>query len=131
MDISLLAVVLAGVASMVLGFVWYGPLFAKAWMREVGLRMEDINAGPGVGYLLTFIAAMVSAAVTSLLVHRLAVVQVGDGLMLGLILGVGYVGTTFMSNYVFARKSMQLYLIDAGYQILNITVAAVIATLVR
>jgi uncharacterized membrane protein len=129
MDINFLAVLLSGVANMVIGFVWYGPLFSKAWMKEVGLSEKEIGSGPGMGYLYTFIAALVSAAVTSLLVNRLGTTAVLDGAFLGLLLGVGYVATTFASNYVFAQKSVRLYLIDTGYQVLAIVAAAVIATL--
>lgn len=117
--------------NMVVGFFWYGPVLGKLWMREVGLTEEDIKDGPGVGYLYTFLAALVAAAVTSLLVHRLGITQILDGAFFGLLVGVGYVGTTFLSNYVFAQKSRLLYLIDAGYQITVIVVAAVISTLVR
>lgn len=33
MQISFLAILACGVISMVLGSIWYGPLFGRAWMR--------------------------------------------------------------------------------------------------
>lgn len=132
MEINIVAVVIAGVLSMVLGFLWYGPmLFANAWMKEIGLTPEKIGSGPGIGYALTFVAALVSAAVTSLLVHRLGITKVEDGAFFGVLVAVGYMGTTFASNYIFGQKSMKLYLIDAGYQFFNILIAALVATLIR
>lgn len=131
MDINFIAVIVSGVLSMVLGFIWYGPLFAKLWMRENKFSAEDVGNGPGVGYLLTFIASMVTAAVTSLLVHRLGVTQVIDGAALGLLLGVGFVATTFLTNYIFSQKSFKLYAIDAGYQVIYILIASVVTTLIR
>lgn len=131
MQVNIIAVIVIGVVSMLLGFVWYGPLFANAWMEGVGLTKDDVKTGPGVGYLITFIAAMLMAATTSQLVHMLNVSNWVDGLALGALLGVGYVATTFATNYIFAMKSLKLYMIDAGYQVLLITLAGMIATLIR
>jgi len=35
-EVSLLAALLATVLSFVLGALWYGPVFGKAWMRQWG-----------------------------------------------------------------------------------------------
>src|SRR5690348_2723001 len=34
------AILVAVVASMVLGFLWYGPIFGKAWMKEMGIPAD-------------------------------------------------------------------------------------------
>lgn len=38
-DINWLAI-LAAASSLVIGFLWYGPLFGKAWMKESGMTEE-------------------------------------------------------------------------------------------
>jgi hypothetical protein len=81
-----------------------------------------------MGYAVTFVGALVMGAVTSLLVRRLGVVSLVDGLFLGLVIAGGYVGTSFMSNYIFGQRSAKLFFIDAGYQTLAIIVAFAIAT---
>lgn len=131
MQISILAVIIIGVLSMALGFVWYGPLFGKPWMKEVGFTEEDIKNGPGVGYLFTFIAAMVMGAVTSLLVHLFNITALADGAAFGALVAIGYIGTSFATNYIFTDKSLRLYLIDFGYQGLFVVLASIVATLVR
>lgn len=35
---STLAVVLAAVVSMIVGWLWYGPLFGKQWMALMGWK---------------------------------------------------------------------------------------------
>ncbi len=41
-DINYLAVLVAALAMFVIGAAWYTPLlFAKAWMKELGLKKED------------------------------------------------------------------------------------------
>jgi hypothetical protein len=131
MQINFIAALLVGVASMAMGFVWYGPLFAKMWMKEIGMSEETMKGGPGVGYLIAFLSSTLMGAVTSVLSYKLGLTNVMDGLMIGVLVGVGYVATTFATNYIFGKKSLRLYFIDAGYQTLLVIVAFVIATLVR
>ncbi len=131
MPINFLAALAVGVANMVIGFLWYGPIFSKKWMKEVGLTEQEIGNGPGIGYFYTFLAALLMGAVTSALVNMLNVTDALHGVALGLLIGVGYVGTAFLTTYIFSKRSWSLYAIDAGYQILTITVAGLLATLIR
>ena len=39
--LNLLAILVAAIATMIVGFLWYSPLlFAKPWMREMGCDPE-------------------------------------------------------------------------------------------
>ena len=60
--ISWLAVVVAIVANMVLGFVWYGPIFGKAWMKAVGKSEDELTQSAGM-YLVPVISTLVSAVI--------------------------------------------------------------------
>jgi hypothetical protein len=67
-DLNWLAVLVAIVANMIVGALWYGPLFGKQWMKEEGLTMGDIEggnmAGPyGVAVLNSFLMAFILANV--------------------------------------------------------------------
>src|SRR3989344_5945336 len=65
--INYLAVVAAAVASMAIGFVWYGPLFGKQWMALMGFTKESMNAAKAKGmsksYALMTIGSLVMAYV--------------------------------------------------------------------
>ncbi|HLG35590.1 MAG TPA: DUF1761 domain-containing protein [Bacteroidia bacterium] len=39
-DINILAVLIAVVANFILGFIWYTPLFGKAWGKEMGYSAD-------------------------------------------------------------------------------------------
>ncbi len=41
--INYLAVVVAAIANMVLGFLWYGSLFGKQWIKLSGFTAEAMN----------------------------------------------------------------------------------------
>lgn len=132
MQFSVLAAVVVGVASIVLGFVWYGPLlFGKLWAKLIGFTNDDLKGGSPIIYLLPVISGIVMGGVTSYLVLALGITAALDGIALGLLLGIGYVATSFATNYFFQRKSIKLFLLDAGYQVLNVVIAGLITALVR
>src|SRR5688500_19130256 len=62
LNINPLAVIVATIVPMVLGFLWYGPLFGNTWMAARGVtreQMGDVNAGQAYG--LTTVLALVTA----------------------------------------------------------------------
>jgi hypothetical protein len=40
LNINMVAILVAVVANFILGFVWYTPLFGKAWAKEMGFDMS-------------------------------------------------------------------------------------------
>lgn len=44
MDINYIGIVLCAVVAMIVGVVWYGPLFGKAWLSVTGASALDIEA---------------------------------------------------------------------------------------
>ena len=127
-NVNYLAVLIAAIAAMMLGFLWYGPLFSKPWMKLVGLKEADLKQGPGMGYFWTFLLALLLAFV---LKHFLAYTEsntVGEALITGLWISVGIVLTTMGPNYIFTKKPLSLGAIDIGYQFANILVMSAILT---
>src|SRR2546426_12687651 len=59
------AILVAVAATMVLGFLWYGPIFGKAWMKEMGIP-ADKKPDPKVmrrGMILMLIGSFLTAFV--------------------------------------------------------------------
>jgi hypothetical protein len=130
--VNFLAILVSGVASLVLGFFWYGPLFGKAWARYSGWTEEKVKALPAsrmaLTYGLTFVAALVSAYVLSVLSEALGASGITDGLLLGLLAGFGFSGMAFATTHLFEHKPLGLWLIVAGYEVLYLAVAGIIVT---
>ena len=55
-----IAIIVATAAAMVIGFLWYGPVFGKAWMALSGRGMGEGSAA-GPLYALTALAAFIEA----------------------------------------------------------------------
>ena len=70
-EINYLAVLVCGISAMVLGSIWYGPLFGKVWMRVNNVSPDDLekrkemqkSAGPlyVVQFVLTLLQAWIMA----------------------------------------------------------------------
>jgi hypothetical protein len=76
MNVNLWSVLVAGVATMVVGFLWYSPiLFARPWMVAMGYDPEDkakiqeMQKSAGKSYAISFVASLVSAFVLGKIIH--------------------------------------------------------------
>lgn len=113
--INYLAVLVVTILAFVLGGLWYGPLFGKAWMQETGITEEDAKKSNmvktfGLSILLNIIIALNLSAFLG------AKADLQFGLFAGLAAGIGWVSASIGIMYLFSQKSLRLFLIDAGYQ---------------
>ena len=117
-DVNVLAVLVGGVIFMAVGFVWYArPVLGTIWARLAGISQEQMQGGAGIGYLWTFIGALVASFVLALLVLTMGSTSFVGGLMAGVLVGVGFAATAMLSNAIFEGKHLGAWLINAGYQI--------------
>ncbi|TSB04917.1 DUF1761 domain-containing protein [Sphingorhabdus contaminans] len=112
---NLLAILVAAAAGFLVGGIWYGPLFGKAWMNENGFTEEELKKANMLKiYGLTFAFSVLLAV---FLGHLLAAVQAGTRatMMISTGIALGYIAPAIGTNYLFSRKSGKLFAIDAGY----------------
>lgn len=122
--------IVAALSTFLIGFLWYGKaLFGATWQRLSGLTDEDIKSANmplifGLSFVLNFIIAFFLSLFTEIAM-MLGSNAIFGGLFAAL-LCIGFVATTFGANYLFARKPMKLYLIDAGYMVVSFFVMGLI-----
>ncbi|RJQ33979.1 DUF1761 domain-containing protein [Candidatus Parcubacteria bacterium] len=137
--INYVAVLVAAVAAMVLGYVWYGPLFGKQWMAFMGMtpetmeKMKNDPAGKNkmyFGYGAQFVGALVMAYVLAhSLVFASAYMNVSGaigGLQAGFWSWLGFVAPTTMGMVLWEGKPWTLWMIVAGYWLVNLLLMGVI-----
>lgn len=126
-DINYVAVVVAALLSMVIGFVWYSlKAFGKPWMKEAGLSLKDIGNGPGAGYGLVTLTSLIQAFVLAHFIDYTNAVSWIDGAVTGLWIWVGFVATAYTATYVFTQKSFKLWSIDTGYFLTLLVVQGIV-----
>ena len=111
------AVLVATVLAFVLGGVWYGPLFGKAWMDALGITEEEIEPSPRP-FIISFFTALLTAIVLAWLIVVTGMTGLAGGALLGLITGIGFIATAMASDSAFCGWSMKLFLIQSGYRVL-------------
>ena len=115
-DINWIGVAIGAVFSMVLGTLWYGPFFGKLWMKLIGKSKEELS-GPGPQYILTFIAAFVSALVLNLIVIAFGVDTWYGGLAAGAVVWVGIGVTNTLTTSIFNETHVGVWGLFAAYQL--------------
>jgi hypothetical protein len=117
-------VLVAAVATMIVGFVWYSPLlFARPWTVLMGYdpndkaKMEELRKGAGQSYALAFVASLVSAFVLAKFVEITTASSALYGMKLGFAMWLGFVTTVQLTGVLFAKQPAKLYLINTGYQL--------------
>ena len=112
---NLLAILVAAACGFLVGGIWYGPLFGKAWQREIGLSDDDLKSASMLKiYGTTFLFSLLSAV---FLGHLLSHFDTDFywTMMISVGIALGFIAPAIGTNYLFGRKSGKLFAIDAGY----------------
>ncbi len=126
--INYMAVIVAAVANMVIGFLWYGPLFGKTWMKLSGINPGKIDSakasGMGKNYALAFGGSLVMSYVLAhALVFAAAYFEMGGvpaGLMSGFWNWLGFIAPVTLGTVLWEGKSWKLWLLMNGYYLVTL-----------
>ena len=116
-DFNWLAIIAAAVSAFLLGGLWYGPLFKKAWCREAGIDPDTAPAHRARIFVVAFACSFLAALIFAVFLGP-APTPAG-GVAAGFTVGLFFVGMSFGINYAFAQRSHVLWMIDSGYHILQ------------
>jgi len=134
--VNYLAVLASAVSAMVVGFLWYGPLFGKAWSKMMGwgemtpeqLKEKQKKAMPM--YAISFVGSLVMAFVLS---HALVFGNtylgtsgISGGLMGAFWNWLGFIVPVTMGVVLWEGKPLKLWLINASYYLVVLAVMSAI-----
>jgi len=114
--VNFLAVLVGAVINMVLGALWYGPLFGNLWLKLIGKNKQEIKGSPWL-YLFSFIAAFVAAVVLALAVLAFSSAGFFGGMLAGGVVWLGFVATTSFTFSIFEGPKLSVWLLFAAYQL--------------
>ena len=118
-SINYWAVLVAALASFIVGSLWYGPIFGKLWMQLHNYTKEEIEASNipfPVIMVINYIAAALAAFALAMFLGAEA--SVGFGVFAGLMVAVFWIGTSRLNDVLFERQPLKLYFINVGYNII-------------
>ncbi|MFD0834761.1 DUF1761 domain-containing protein [Mariniflexile aquimaris] len=150
-----LAIVVAAVSALVVGFIWYNPkVFGTAWMQAAGMTDEQIKGGNMLkifGLALVF-AFLLATALPGIVIHQMGAFSLvgGDeanalpsyaafladysdvfrtfkhGAFHGVFTGIFIALPIIGTNALFERKSAKYIFINSGYWIVTLGVMGAI-----
>ncbi len=128
--VNYLAVVVAAVVALVIGFIWYSPrVFGTRWMTYLGTTQAQLgNPGP-TGLLVGVVASLLNAWVLAVLALNLGGKSVTDGVLLGVLAWLGFMATITAAQISFEKKSWGLWVLNNAHNLLvQVIMAAIVAT---
>jgi hypothetical protein len=130
------AILVSGLVSFMSGALWYSPLlFSKTWQKEVGLSdktLENCNiAFILIGTLVLMILMNFGLAISLQEYSLNNDITWQTGVVKGLFFGSFFVLTSLGINMLYLRKSVRLFLIDGGYQLMFLILSGIILAVWR
>ena len=123
--INYLAVLVAAIASMALGMLWYGPLFGKLWMKLSGITpqsMKKMKLTPKAAMTLGFIGTLVTAYVLSHFVDLLSVTTWSGAAQFAFWAWLGLVAPVQLGAYLWEGKPFKLFVLNTAYNLVVLIV---------
>ncbi len=120
-----LTIIIAALLTFPLGYLWYSDiLFGPKYRKELGVKdkgdMKDLPFIMAMSMLLTFITAIVLA----MLIGRDA--GFFRGAIMGAVISLAFVVTSFGTTYLYEKKSLEFFLINSGYNVACFVVMGIV-----
>ncbi|HWA87671.1 MAG TPA: DUF1761 domain-containing protein [Opitutus sp.] len=128
-SINYLAVIVVAIAGFVIGWLWYGVLFGKAWMAEMKITLEAMQAAKsrmGVTMTTGFVLTLVSTFTLAWILRGHRTTGALPGAEWGALLGLLLVGARFANSGVWEQRSLKLTTINVAHEVVMFAVQGAI-----
>jgi len=127
--VNYLAVVVAAVVALVIGFIWYSPrVFGNRWMAYLGTTQAQLgNPGP-TGIVVGVVASLLNAWVLAVLSLNLGGKTLTDGVLLGVLAWLGFMATITAAQISFEKKPWGLWVLNNVHNLLVQVIMGAIVT---
>jgi len=146
MEINFFAVMLSSIVAMVIGAIWYGPLFGKKWMEIIGAdgvgpeKHKEMQKAAMPMYAIQFALTFFQASVLAYLMHLIdpeasigitVMVWSSATLIIWAAFVVPIIAAGAMWNNDSRRIALSRFFIQSGYQFVIFLMFAIILGLWR
>jgi hypothetical protein len=132
MDINYLAVLVSALVSMIIGSIWFGPLFGKQFIHATGMdqwspeKQALMKKTMGISYFLQFLASLVMFFVLSKFMSDSGQMTVHGGLVTALWLWIGFVVPLALGNAIWGGSKKVFWLTTSHMLITLLVIGAII-----
>lgn len=132
MPVNYLAVLFAAIASMVIGSIWYGPLFGKMFMHEMGMdtwtpeKQAAMKKTMMMSYVLQLVASLVMFYVLAGIVGSFGHMSAAGGAMSAAIMWLGFVVPIKLGDAIWGGNWKLFYLAIGNMLVTLLAAGAII-----
>jgi len=127
--INYLAVLVAAVLNMVVGFFWYGPVFGKMWKDLMGFTdqsMQNMKLTATQAMIGGFITSLIMAYVLAHFVVIYGAVGIAGAFELAFWIWLGFMATVCLGSFLWEGKSFKLFLLNTANQFVSLFLMTVV-----
>ncbi len=131
MQVNIWAVAVSAIASMVIGSIWYGPLFGKTYMSAVGMdswspeKKAEMKKGMVMSYVWQFIASIIMFYVLSMFMIGIGKTDLHGGLLTAFWVWIGFVVPLKFGDSLWGGK-MTLFWLGIFNSLITLLIGAAI-----
>lgn len=121
------AVLIAAIANMVVGMLWYGPLFGKQWKRLMGFTDESMRGMammPARAMSFGLASSLVMAYVLAHFADAWVALDFSGAFQLAFWIWLGFVATTQLSGVLWEGKSWKLFCLNTTASLVSMVAMA-------
>ncbi len=127
-NLNFIAILLAAVAKFMVGGLWFSKmLFGEQWLKECGLKAEDLGS-PRDAMIIGFGTCLLVSFSFAVILQIMAL-DLRSAIAVGVITAVGITSAQIGLSYAFEGRSLKLFLIYATQCVAEFTVVVLILSM--
>jgi ABC-type thiamin/hydroxymethylpyrimidine transport system permease subunit len=122
------AILVAAIASFLFEALWYS-IFLNEWLNGIGRTREWLMANGvplALQYGVAILCAVVAATILSIIIQASGADTARRGIICGALVWLGFVATSWATEYIFEVRTLQIYAINAGFWLFDLMLVGAI-----
>ena len=128
-SINWVAVLVAAVVNMIVGSLWYGPIFGRAWKHMMGFTddmMKSMRLSAMQAMVGGFITALIMAYVLAYFVAIYGAVDMQGAFELAFWIWLGFMATVTAGSFLWENRPFKLFVLNAAEQLVALVLMAMV-----
>lgn len=128
-ELNIFAIIVAALVEVVIGAMWFNAPFAfnKQWLAGIGKTAEQVaeDASP-LSIVVAIVGSIITALILAIFIGWMGINTWWGGLIVGLLLAIGFSANTAFVKDRFESRPMSLTLINASHDIVILALMGLI-----